>query len=72
MPILYNLRTSLPLPDVPLKIKHTHHNTGALEQRAARNPPDPHQLPSHLLVRETHGSLSQCVRHKKGESPFPL
>eukprot|EP00983_Pelagomonas_calceolata_P019743 623941-Pelagomonas_calceolata.AAC.1 len=22
--------------------KNTHHNTGALEQRAARNPPDPH------------------------------
>eukprot|EP00983_Pelagomonas_calceolata_P120444 1160705-Pelagomonas_calceolata.AAC.25 len=28
MPILFNLRTNLPLPDAPLKIKKTHHNNG--------------------------------------------
>eukprot|EP00983_Pelagomonas_calceolata_P100410 1158563-Pelagomonas_calceolata.AAC.5 len=41
--------------------RNTHHNTvtGALEQRAARNPRDPHEFPSHLLARETRGSLSQ-------------
>eukprot|EP00983_Pelagomonas_calceolata_P028812 902769-Pelagomonas_calceolata.AAC.2 len=38
-----------------------HHNPGVLEPHAARNPPVPHQRPSYLLVKETHGSLSQRV-----------
>eukprot|EP00983_Pelagomonas_calceolata_P120027 1160662-Pelagomonas_calceolata.AAC.9 len=44
---------------------------GAREPRGARGPPDPHKLPSYLLVhpssvRETHGSLSQCVSRSPG------
>eukprot|EP00983_Pelagomonas_calceolata_P014660 465392-Pelagomonas_calceolata.AAC.1 len=38
------------------------HKPGALGPRAAtRKPPDPHKLPSHLLLRETHNLLSQPV-----------
>eukprot|EP00983_Pelagomonas_calceolata_P056089 1144438-Pelagomonas_calceolata.AAC.1 len=61
MPTLCNMRTNLPLPDVPLKSINTRHKSDALGPHASKNPPDPHWLPSYSLVRETHGSLSQYV-----------
>eukprot|EP00983_Pelagomonas_calceolata_P045439 1139740-Pelagomonas_calceolata.AAC.1 len=61
MPILYNLYKNLPLPGMPLKIENTQYNTGALEQRAARSPPNPHEFPSNLLMR-----LIKCRRTNDG------
>eukprot|EP00983_Pelagomonas_calceolata_P059571 1145971-Pelagomonas_calceolata.AAC.2 len=48
-------------PDVQFEDKNTNYNPGALGPRAARNPPDPHYLPSYPLMRKIHGSFSQCV-----------
>eukprot|EP00983_Pelagomonas_calceolata_P018749 588995-Pelagomonas_calceolata.AAC.1 len=41
--------------------KKTHHNLGALEPRAARNPPDSHGLALYYSMREIYASLSQRV-----------
>eukprot|EP00983_Pelagomonas_calceolata_P056983 1144874-Pelagomonas_calceolata.AAC.2 len=61
---------SLPLPGVPLKLKIL--NSCALGLHASRNPPDPHQLPPYPLVRETHGSLSQCTAPHTGPAQPPV